>query len=545
MKLLFLKTIGLLSLLLILPAPALQATEIHTAAAKGDLEAVKKMLEQNPSRLLEMDENGRSALHWACRGVHIELVTYLLTLGADANARDKRAFTPLHNVAFRGHVPAAQALIAAGAIIHAETHDHATALHLAAAGGHTAMAALLLDNGARPDIRDGKEDTPLHAAAVGEKWQVVHLLIDRIPKDDAFVLNLGDFDGSSVLHLACLHGQSETVQRLIARGAGLNLRNTVGQTGYNLAEQKGFKEIVLLLARHGADRGPQKFPILRKPYLGQNVPGNTPQLFAKGIVSTRKGMYGTIVFSPDGREAYWKPEGPEMLFAKMKNGAWCPPQEIPFKVLDARNVPFFSPDGRRLYFMAGLRGAQGKIEKEAIWLVRKTGSRWSEPRPLDPVVNSLAMHWQFSLDRQGHVYMSANGGIRRARFENGHYLQPELLPEPVNKRHPQEDKYMTGEVGPFISPDGDFLIFTRIDARSSRPFQLLISFKRKDGGWSEPLNLSEKLGGPGNDSMAKLSSDGKYLFFQSEREGSGASRGLYWVDAKIIAALRPPDLRPH
>jgi hypothetical protein len=41
--------------------------------------------------------------------------------------------------------------------------------------------------------------------------------------------------------------------------------------------------------------------------------------------------------------------------------------------------------------------------------------------------------------------------------------------------------------------------------------------------------------------MAKLSPDGKYLFFQSARAGSGASRGLYWVDASISEDLRPKD----
>jgi hypothetical protein len=41
--------------------------------------------------------------------------------------------------------------------------------------------------------------------------------------------------------------------------------------------------------------------------------------------------------------------------------------------------------------------------------------------------------------------------------------------------------------------------------------------------------------------MAMVSPDGKYLFFQSARRGSGASRGLYWVDARIIDSLRLKD----
>jgi Tol biopolymer transport system component len=76
-------------------------------------------------------------------------------------------------------------------------------------------------------------------------------------------------------------------------------------------------------------------------------------------------------------------------------------------------------------------------------------------------------------------------------------------------------------------------------AGSPLPSQLLISFKGKDGSWSEPRNLSEKLKTEGSDSMARVTPDGKYLFFQSNRSDSGVSRGLYWVDARVIEELRP------
>ncbi|MCX6558445.1 MAG: ankyrin repeat domain-containing protein, partial [Candidatus Aminicenantes bacterium] len=154
MKQTFLKLFIVLTLLLILPATGLQAAEIHKAASAGDLETVKRLLEQNPKLLQEMDENGRTPLHWACRGVHFDLVKYLVERGADVNARDNGAMAPLHSVASRGHLDAAKLLLAAGARVDAETKGGWTALHLAAANGHTAMAALLLDKGAHLDIRD-------------------------------------------------------------------------------------------------------------------------------------------------------------------------------------------------------------------------------------------------------------------------------------------------------------------------------------------------------------------------------------------------------
>jgi ankyrin repeat protein len=528
---------GILALAL-LAAPARPA-EIHDAAKAGDLAKLRALVEKDAALVNSKDETGRTPLHWACRGVHIEVVKALAELGADVNARDANGVSPLHSVSSRGHVEAARVLLDRGASVEARMSDGSTPLHLAAANGHVELAALLVDRDASPGVQDDREDTPLHAAAREGKWEVVGLLAERVKPGSGGGLDSPDFDGATLLHLAGEAGRLDLVGLLVSKGAAIDTRTTLGLSALNLAEAGGFKEVAEFLAGKGADRSPQRFPELRGPYLGQTPPGMSPRLFAKGLVSTRRGMYGTIVFSPDGRGAYWKPESPEMLFMNIENGAWTPPRVVPFTAEDAINVPFFSPDGQRLYFMAGSRNAQGMDEHEAVWFVEKRGAGWSEPKPFDAVVNSVSMHWQFSMDKSGNVYLSADGGINRVRYEGGRYAPPEPLPAPVNIQHAEAERYRAGEVGPFISPEGDYLIYSRFRAGAPLPCQLMVSFMQKDGRWSEPKNLSEKLQTEGNDSMAKITPDGKYLFFQSVRRGSGASRGLYWVDAGVIDELRP------
>jgi len=528
---LLLMVLGLYSLPLVL-----RGNEIHEAAKSGDLAKVQALIEKTPELALVKDETGRTPLHWACRGVHIEVLKYLVGRGADVNARDDDGITPLHSVASRGHLEAVRILIEKGTRLEAQTSAGATPLHLAAANGRKEVADFLAGNGAPLHIRDDKDDTPLHAAAWVDQWDIVELLAARIPTSGGAVLNRTDFDGNTVLHLACRSGRAEIVRRLVAGGADLTVRNTAGQTAYNIADQGGFKDIADFLAQKGADRGPARFPRLSGPYLGQSPPGMTPRLFARGIVSARQGMYGTVVFSPGLDEAFWKPEGKHMLSMKIIDGVWTAPRAFPNPENDAVNVPSFSFDGRRLYFMRGKPGPSGLVEKETIWYIEKDGPEWSAPRPFDSVVNSMPMHWQFSMDRAGNVYTSEDN-IFCARFENAKYLAPERLPAPVNENHGEKDRYRAGEFGPFISPEGDYLIFTKLQ----EGFRLLISFKKNDGGWTEPQNLSERLQTEGNDSAARVSPDGKYLFFQSVRRGSGASRGLYWVDARILDSLRPKD----
>ena len=49
---------------------------------------------------------------------------------------------------------------------------------------------------------------------------------------------------------------------------------------------------------------------LYEPYLGQNPPGLTPELYAPGIVSTEHHEFG-ITFSPDGKEIFFTRMNPD------------------------------------------------------------------------------------------------------------------------------------------------------------------------------------------------------------------------------------------
>ena len=61
---------------------------IHDAASKGDLEAVKKIVEQEPSRVNEDDEyEWRPIFHAGLRR-HYDVVKYLIDYGADLAAHD-------------------------------------------------------------------------------------------------------------------------------------------------------------------------------------------------------------------------------------------------------------------------------------------------------------------------------------------------------------------------------------------------------------------------------------------------------------------------
>lgn len=617
----------LMGILVALEGGAL-ADEIHELAQEGDLEGVKALLDENPGLVNVKDEDGRTPLHWACRGVHLGVVKLLVDRGADCNVRDANEIVPLHSLAVRNSTEAIELLLSKGALIDAKEYGGHTALQYAAMNDATDTAALLIERGADIESRNDYQRTPLllcarerggpettrvlieagadvnvkdrfqstslELAAWRGKEEVVDILMDAgadIPAagqgggqllllaaskgltrlfdavagmgvDLSFMLpngltlmhsaasggsvrileiliargldvNLRDDFGWTPLHYAARDGRVENADRLIAEGADINVRSIMGQSPLNVADEMKQDEVRALLVEKGAEDEPARFPVLEGDYMGQEPPGDTPELFAVGIVSSIWGLHSTVAFSPDGNTAMWAPmiEIPGRLYSiggvlmsERIEGRWTAPRFAPFTGDEEGVVPFFSPDGKRVYFMsrAPLPG-EAESGKERIWFVDRSAEGWSEPKAVDPSVNDFPLHWQFSVDMEHTIYFHSSipeghgeSDIYFSRLVDGKWQEPQNLGPPVSTA---EDDGM-----PYISPDGTYLLF-------SRRYDLYISYRRDDGGWTEPENLGEPINSPDIELCPMVTPDGKYLFFLSQR---GGESHVWWVDAGFI-----------
>jgi hypothetical protein len=273
------------------------------------------------------------------------------------------------------------------------------------------------------------------------------------------------------------------------------------------------------------------------PYLGQEPPGVTPQLFAPGIVSVDAHFeHSAAVFSPDGREVFWcarrnmysgeaGDDTQRLLYMKESDGRWTAPHVAPFTAHLAVPIqrPVFSPDGNSLYleyFSDPTRESDTDI-----YVSRREGGEWSEPEPVSPSINTAAVERLCCVTSDGSMYfardlMTPREEILVSHLIDGQFTEPERLGVEYNSD--------ATELALVISPDGDYMLIDQtLDQRSDK---LLVCYREADGSWTERVSTPYSCGG-----FMALSPDGKYLFFLGE--------GIHWVSTSFVEELRPERLR--
>ncbi len=154
--------------------------------------------------------------------------------------------------------------------------------------------------------------------------------------------------------------------------------------------------------------------------------------------------------------------------------------------------------------------------------------------------------------------------ILYSKFMNGKYTEPAKIGKPVNSPYP--------EIAPFIAPDESYIIFTsagRADGKGE--LDIYITFHKKNGSWTKPKNMGDKVNTKFSEKFASVSYDGKYLFFVSSRErvlppdynsdnyspeesekmkkfyNSTKIKpyycDIYWIETKIFDDLKPEELK--
>uniref|UniRef100_A0A1X7TCJ6 Uncharacterized protein n=1 Tax=Amphimedon queenslandica TaxID=400682 RepID=A0A1X7TCJ6_AMPQE len=187
---------------------------------------------------------------------NINSVQSLLSQGANVTYQDQDHWnedTPLHIAALRGHNEVVSVLLSNGADPNIKDREGDAALIVSARGGDYETVKVLLDNGADPNIEMDPDyecgTTPLMAAVSSKHHHVVELLLTKGADP-----NRMDYKLDIPLIVSARRGDHETVKVLLDNGADPN----IGQEWEYLAPlieaaREGHINVVELLLSKGAD----------------------------------------------------------------------------------------------------------------------------------------------------------------------------------------------------------------------------------------------------------------------------------------------------
>lgn len=240
---------------LLTPKDAAPVSTIHLAARKGDLEKVRRFIEEGAD--INAKKGGETPLFSALDAGKSDVAQFLIAQGADINAPGFGGLTPLFPACVDGKKEVIELLISKGADVNAKAKGVAirglTPLHVACRSGRRDVAGLLIDKGADLNAKITFTFlpmlgwTPLHlGSSLGHK-DVVELLIAK-----GADIDIQNSNGRTPLHEASATSRKDVVELLIAGGANINAKDNKGQTALSLAKEKGHDEIVELLRKHGA-----------------------------------------------------------------------------------------------------------------------------------------------------------------------------------------------------------------------------------------------------------------------------------------------------
>jgi uncharacterized protein len=146
--------------------------DVFEAAAMGDLDRLRALLDGDPSLANAWSGDGFTPLHFAAFFGHPAAAKLLIDRGADLEARStNREFAldaaPLHSAAAAGQREVCEVLVDAGVDVNAVQHGGYTALIDAAQNGNAELAELLLERGAdaTAQLDDGRTAAELATAA--------------------------------------------------------------------------------------------------------------------------------------------------------------------------------------------------------------------------------------------------------------------------------------------------------------------------------------------------------------------------------------------
>jgi hypothetical protein len=249
-------------------------------------------------------------------------------------------------------------------------------------------------------------------------------------------------------------------------------------------------------------------------------------------------------FDPRTGDLYFVRSSPEfrgwrILVSRCGADGWGAPTSPPFAGNGVEADPYFTPDGRHLYFIS-TRTSDGVTRRGLdVWRVdRDERGAWGTPVRLPEPVNSAGQEWFPRPSRDGWLYFGSDrpGGVGRtdiwrAREDSAGSWTVQNLGPNVNT---PGDEYE-----PLPTPDGGRLVVMADGA-------LYETWRTPNGGWTPRVKLAPEINATGSEIGALFSPSGRSMLFARDTKApaSGELFVARWGRAEAWPPACPGSRRP-
>ncbi|AUC85441.1 hypothetical protein CW731_09140 [Polaribacter sp. ALD11] len=296
---------------------------------------------------------------------------------------------------------------------------------------------------------------------------------------------------------------------------------------------KNFKFLVLFVFILGSCNTSKKIEL---PNLSVEKTTDSLEIFGKNIISTSL-FERDFALSPNRDEIIhtlgeYKQKRRFLVHLKKENKTWSKPKVMNISGEHQDIEPFFSVDGKQLFFASNRPLKNNSNRKDYnIWVSKKEGNKWSTPIALDTLINTEKDEFYPSVSANGNLYFTAvrKDGIGTedifvANYVHGKYQKPKVLSKNINTK--------TYEFNAFVNPDENLLIFSSFGRKDGfGGGDLYFSTKDENGDWQKAKNMGEKINSTSLDFCPFYDAKTKNLYFSSER--SSINQKKYSIESLV------------
>jgi len=283
---------------------------------------------------------------------------------------------------------------------------------------------------------------------------------------------------------------------------------------------------------------------------GFEAPDTVPALFAFDLLANEHAQLA-VAMSPDHDEMFYSQIRMgetgmllELMHSEYVGGAWTEPRPAFFASEHGEIESFFNRRGDRLYFFSRRPEAE-PVERATrwnLWFVERSPDGWTEPQLLGQPDSLVVRNWSANLLNDTTLYFTARpyedhllAEIFEVSIAGADFSVPRPAGPGVNTREFTENE-------PALAPDGSYMVFYsagRPDNLSEEIVgDLYISVRGEDGIWQEAIRLDEPINSTAEENWPRISPDGQFLFFSSNRREGVTLPDLYWVSTRALERYR-------